>query len=54
MKLLLKILAGLVLLVGVCAGGFVSFIELRGIPKYDAPTISEFKVESTPEQIVVG
>jgi mono/diheme cytochrome c family protein len=34
--------------------GFVAFLEIRGIPKYDAPTIPEFKVESTPERITQG
>lgn len=39
------------ILIPIC---FVGFLEIRGIPKYAAPTIPDFKAESTPERIVQG
>lgn len=55
MKKLLRILGYLVLILLVFIGGFVTFIEIRGIPKYPAPTaIPDVKVEVTPERVVQG
>ena len=50
-KGLIYLLLGVVLLII----GFVSFLEIRGIPKYDAPTaIPDIKVEITPEKVATG
>ena len=55
MKKLLRILGYVILLIIVSIGGFVTFIEIRGVPKYDAPTsIPEIKVEVTPERVATG
>ncbi|MCW3125681.1 MAG: cytochrome c [Bacteroidetes bacterium] len=54
MKKIVRFLLYTVLLVIVVAGGFVGFLQVRGIPKYDAPQIPEFKAEATPERIVQG
>jgi mono/diheme cytochrome c family protein len=54
MRKILKAILFLFLLIAVCMGGFVAFLEVRGIPKYDAPTIPEFKVEVTPERVATG
>lgn len=37
-----------------CVAAFIAFIELRGVPKYDAPQIPAFTAEATPERLVQG
>lgn len=54
MKKALRYFSYLVLVILLAIGGFVTFLEIRGVPKYDAPTIPEFKAESTPERIAKG
>lgn len=54
MKKIVRILLYTILLLIVVAGGFVTFLQVRGVPKYTEPTIPEFKVESTPERIAQG
>ena len=54
MKKIIRYFLYLILFVAVLVGGFVSFLEIRGIPKYAVPTIPEFKVESTPERVATG
>ena len=54
MKKLFKGLVYLLLGVVLLGIGFVSFLEIRGVPKYDVPTIPDFKVESTPERVAQG
>ncbi len=54
MKKLVRILLYTLMLVIVLAGGFVTFLEVRGVPKYDAPQIPEFTAEVTPERLVQG
>jgi len=54
MKKLLRILAYLALFIVVFIGGFVAFLEIRGIPKYASPAIPDIKVEITPERVALG
>jgi mono/diheme cytochrome c family protein len=54
MKKIVRILLYTLLLLVVVAGGFVGFLEIRGVPKYAAPAIPDFKVETTPERVVQG
>jgi mono/diheme cytochrome c family protein len=54
MKIVLRIVLYTLLLMVVAAGGFITFLEYQRYSKYAAPTIPEFKVESTPERIAVG
>ena len=54
MKSIARFFLYTLLLVVVAAGGFITFLEVRGVPKYAAPTIPEFKVESSPERIAQG
>ena len=35
-------------------GGFCTLIQVRGIPKYDAPAIPTVKVDVTPENVALG
>jgi mono/diheme cytochrome c family protein len=51
LRFLLYLAALLVLLIG----GFVTFLEVRGIPKYDAPVnIPTVKVDISPETVALG
>ena len=54
MKKIFKILGIIVLIVAVLAGGFASFIALRGIPKYDVNIPDIPNVEVTPHRIERG
>lgn len=55
MKKTLRYLGYLLLLVVVFVAGFASFILVRGIPKYDAPTnIPVVKVDINPETVATG
>lgn len=54
MKKVFRYLVYLILLVVLAVGGFVTFLEIRGVPKYDTPTIPETKVEITAERVAVG
>ena len=54
MKKTLRFFGYLILLLVLAIGGFITFLEIRGVPKYDVPTIPEFKVESTAERIAQG
>ena len=54
MKKIFKVLGIIVLIVAVLAGGFASFIALRGIPKYDVNIPDIPNVEVTPHRIERG
>jgi mono/diheme cytochrome c family protein len=54
MKKIVRFLLYTILLLVALAGGFVGFLEVRGVPKYAAPTIPQYKVESTPERVLQG
>ena len=54
MKKLLRGIIYLVLGVVFMAICFVGFLEVRGVPKYDAPKIPDIKVEVTPERVATG
>lgn len=53
MKLVLKIVLGLVLLVVLAAGGFAAYIAVDGIPKYKTQKI-DLQVEVTPQRVERG
>jgi mono/diheme cytochrome c family protein len=53
MKLVLKIVLGLILLVVVAVGGFLAYVAIDGIPTYKTEKI-DLKVESTPERVARG
>ena len=54
MKKVFKALLYLCVLFILIIVGFVGFLEVRGIPKYDAPKEPDIKVEVTPERVVTG
>ncbi|MGA0559931.1 c-type cytochrome [Larkinella sp. VNQ87] len=54
MKKVLRIVLIGVGFVAVALLGFVSFVAIRGIPTYDAPTIQELTIEATPARLVRG
>lgn len=54
MKKVIRLLVYLIVILVVLAGSFLVFLEVRGIPKYDAPTIADIKVEITPERVETG
>jgi mono/diheme cytochrome c family protein len=55
MKKTLRYLGYLVLTIIVLIGAFITFLQLRGIPKYDAPTnIPVVKVDINPETVALG
>lgn len=54
MKTVLRILLYLILLVVVIAVGFVSFIQVRGIPKYEVDKIEYPQVQSDSELVANG
>ncbi len=54
MKKAFKALLYLCVLLILVLVGFVGFLEVRGIPKYDAPKEPDIKVEVTPERVVTG
>jgi mono/diheme cytochrome c family protein len=50
-----KALGYFLLLLIIVIGGFITFLEVRGVPKYPAPSsIPDIKVEVTPERIANG
>jgi mono/diheme cytochrome c family protein len=54
MKKVFKALGYIMLILLVCLGCFLGFIEMRGVPKYAEPTIPQIKVEVTPERVALG
>ena len=54
MKKIFKGLGYLLLSVVLLIFCFVSFLEIRGIPKYDTPKIPDIKVEITPKRVETG
>lgn len=54
MKTVLRVLGGLVLLVVVAVGGFIAFLEIRGIPKYSIEKVNFPQVEITPDRVAMG
>jgi mono/diheme cytochrome c family protein/cytochrome c2 len=54
MKKLLKILGILILLIVLIVGGFLAFIAIRGIPKYEVNVPNIPQVEVTPERVARG
>lgn len=53
MKLVFKILGGLLLLILIVAGGFAAFVAIDGIPSYPTGKV-DLKVEVTPERVARG
>jgi mono/diheme cytochrome c family protein len=54
MQKVMRALVYLVMFVFVFVGGFALMLEVRGIPKYDAPAIPDIKVAATPGRIATG
>ncbi len=53
MRMVLKILLGLIVLLLVIGGSFVAVIHFGGVPQYDPPRI-DLQVELTPERVARG
>ena len=53
MKLLLKIIGGLLLLIVLFVGGFFAYVQITGIPSYETQPV-DLKVEATPVRVARG